>query len=265
MGLKGYVKRWSLAGVAAATLGVSVVAAVPATSGAATRASSSGGTATMALDENLAGFNINTSAANEFVLQEILNMVWPQAVHREHQAPAGPEHPPARPSVTVTTNPADHHLQDQPQGGVAGRHAHHGRRLHLQLAGPERQPRLHRRRRAALRRRVDVRLQPDRLGDRLEPAQRRRLRPRARRPTATPACARTATRSRSSSSPPSPTGRACSATSSRRTSPARSAGTPASAARPRPSRAAGTRSRATTTTSRWSWSATPSTGAPRAS
>jgi peptide/nickel transport system substrate-binding protein len=33
----------------------------------------------MALDENLAGFNVNTSAANEFVLQEILNMVWPQA------------------------------------------------------------------------------------------------------------------------------------------------------------------------------------------
>ena len=33
----------------------------------------------MALDENLAGFNINTSAASEFVLQEIMNMVWPQA------------------------------------------------------------------------------------------------------------------------------------------------------------------------------------------
>jgi peptide/nickel transport system substrate-binding protein len=33
----------------------------------------------MALDENLAGFNINTSAANEFVLQEIMNMVWPTA------------------------------------------------------------------------------------------------------------------------------------------------------------------------------------------
>ena len=33
----------------------------------------------MALDEDLAGFNINTSAANEFVLQEIMNMVWPQA------------------------------------------------------------------------------------------------------------------------------------------------------------------------------------------
>ena len=33
----------------------------------------------MALDETLAGFNINTSAASEFVLQEIMNMVWPQA------------------------------------------------------------------------------------------------------------------------------------------------------------------------------------------
>ena len=79
MGLKGYVKRWTLAGMAAATLGVSVVATLPTTSGAATRASSSGGTATMALDENLAGFNINTSAAAQFVLQEIMNMVWPQA------------------------------------------------------------------------------------------------------------------------------------------------------------------------------------------
>jgi len=38
-----------------------------------------GGTATMALDEDLAGFNINTSASNEFVLQEIMNLVWPQA------------------------------------------------------------------------------------------------------------------------------------------------------------------------------------------
>jgi peptide/nickel transport system substrate-binding protein len=32
----------------------------------------------MALDENLAGFNINTSASSEFVLQEILDVVWPQ-------------------------------------------------------------------------------------------------------------------------------------------------------------------------------------------
>jgi peptide/nickel transport system substrate-binding protein len=31
----------------------------------------------MALDETLAGFNINASASNEFVLQEIMNLVWP--------------------------------------------------------------------------------------------------------------------------------------------------------------------------------------------
>jgi peptide/nickel transport system substrate-binding protein len=33
---------------------------------------------TFALDEDLAGFNVNTSASSEFVLQEILDQVWPQ-------------------------------------------------------------------------------------------------------------------------------------------------------------------------------------------
>jgi peptide/nickel transport system substrate-binding protein len=79
MGLKGYLKRSAFAAMAAAALSVSIVAVAPTTSGASTKASSSGGTATMALDENLVGFNINTSAASEFVLQEIMNMVWPQA------------------------------------------------------------------------------------------------------------------------------------------------------------------------------------------
>ena len=82
MGLKGFVKRSAFAALAAAALSVSIVAVAPAPSGAASHtstSSSSGGTATMALDENLAGFNINTSAAAEFVLQEIMNMVWPQA------------------------------------------------------------------------------------------------------------------------------------------------------------------------------------------
>jgi glutathione transport system substrate-binding protein len=80
MRLKGYLKRSAFAAMAAAALSVSIVAVAPATSGASTKASSSsGGTATMALDENLVGFNINTSAASEFVLQEIMNMVWPQA------------------------------------------------------------------------------------------------------------------------------------------------------------------------------------------
>jgi peptide/nickel transport system substrate-binding protein len=81
MGLKGYLKGSVFAAMAIGALSVSFVAVAPAaTSGAATKASSSsGGTATMALDENLVGFNINTSAASEFVLQEIMNMVWPQA------------------------------------------------------------------------------------------------------------------------------------------------------------------------------------------
>jgi peptide/nickel transport system substrate-binding protein len=80
MGLKGLLKRWMFAAMAAAALCVSFVVVAPATSGASAKASSSsGGTATVALDENLAGFNINASASAEFVLQEIMNMVWPQA------------------------------------------------------------------------------------------------------------------------------------------------------------------------------------------
>jgi glutathione transport system substrate-binding protein len=80
MGLKGLLKRSAFAALAAGALSLSVVAITPSTGGASTKASSSsGGTATMALDENLSGFNINTSAAESFVLQEILNMVWPQA------------------------------------------------------------------------------------------------------------------------------------------------------------------------------------------
>jgi peptide/nickel transport system substrate-binding protein len=79
MRFKGYLKRPAFAAMAAAALAVSIFAVAPSTSGAATKASSSGGTATMALDETLSGFNINTSASEEFVLQEVMNMVWPQA------------------------------------------------------------------------------------------------------------------------------------------------------------------------------------------
>jgi len=80
MGLKGLLKRSAFAALAAGAMSVSVIAVTPGASGASTKASSSsGGTATMALDQNLAGFNINTSAASEYVLQEIMNMVWPQA------------------------------------------------------------------------------------------------------------------------------------------------------------------------------------------
>jgi peptide/nickel transport system substrate-binding protein len=79
MGLKAFLKRSAVAAMAVGALSISVVGAMPATSGAAVhQSSSSGGTATMALDENLAGFNVNTTAAAQYVLQEIMNMVWPQ-------------------------------------------------------------------------------------------------------------------------------------------------------------------------------------------
>ena len=79
MGLKGLLKRSAYTALAAGALSLSFVVVTPAVSGAAAKASSSGGTATMALDETLAGFNINTSADNAYVLQEIMNVVWPQA------------------------------------------------------------------------------------------------------------------------------------------------------------------------------------------
>jgi peptide/nickel transport system substrate-binding protein len=75
MGLKDLLKRTAIAAMAAGALTTAIIVSSPSTSGA----QSSSGTGTMALDETLAGFNINTSAAAEFVLQEIMNLVWPQA------------------------------------------------------------------------------------------------------------------------------------------------------------------------------------------
>ena len=80
MGLKGTPNRSICAALAVGALTLLLTALAPATSTAASKPSpSAGGTATMALDEGLTGFNVNTSAASEFVLQEIMNMVWPQA------------------------------------------------------------------------------------------------------------------------------------------------------------------------------------------
>jgi peptide/nickel transport system substrate-binding protein len=79
MGMKAFLKRSAYAALAAGAMIAGLIVVSPTTSGAQSSSSTSGGTATMALDETLAGFNINTSAAAEFVLQEIMNMVWPQA------------------------------------------------------------------------------------------------------------------------------------------------------------------------------------------
>ena len=77
-------RRW-MAAVTMVGMGAILLAACsssgsssPTTNASSTASVKTGGTATMALDEDLAGFNINTSASNEFVLQEIMNLVWPQ-------------------------------------------------------------------------------------------------------------------------------------------------------------------------------------------
>ena len=117
-------------------------------------------------------------------------------LHHHQQAPTGSQFPADGERNGDEHQPADRRLQAQPQGGLVRRHADHGGRLHLQLAGPERQPGLHRRRRPALRRRLDRRLQPDRSPSSAPtpPAERPAI--PAVRPTATSACARTAAPSR---------------------------------------------------------------------
>ena len=224
----------------------------------------SGGTVTVALDENLSGFNINTTAANSFVLQEILDIVWPQP----YIVNAG-----LKPvlntqlisSVKVASNPQVITYNINPKAVWGRRHADRPPTTSSTTTRP----------------RAGTCPTPTSAGSPTTPppppATTRSPRspapsrpevppvPRDRRPIATPVCARTARPSPSSTPLPSPTGKICSSTWSRRTSLGLSAGTPGSPVRPRPSRAAGMRSRATTTTSRSSWSAIRSTGALRAS
>jgi peptide/nickel transport system substrate-binding protein len=76
-----------LGGLALALAGMTALAACSSSSsssGSGTPTSSSsaasvksGGTFTYALDQDVAGFNVNQATDNEFVLQEIMNQVWP--------------------------------------------------------------------------------------------------------------------------------------------------------------------------------------------
>jgi peptide/nickel transport system substrate-binding protein len=77
-----------LGGLALALAGMTALAACSSSgsssSGSSTPSSSSsassvksGGTFTYALDQDIAGFNINQATDSEFVLQEIMNQVWP--------------------------------------------------------------------------------------------------------------------------------------------------------------------------------------------
>ena len=75
-----------LGGLALALAGMTALAACSSSgsSSSSTPSSSSsaasvksGGTFTFALDQDIAGFNINQATDSEFVLQEIMNQVWP--------------------------------------------------------------------------------------------------------------------------------------------------------------------------------------------
>jgi peptide/nickel transport system substrate-binding protein len=62
--------------LAACSSGGSSSSSTPSSSSSASSVKS-GGTFTYALDEDVAGFNINQATDSEFVLQEIMNQVWP--------------------------------------------------------------------------------------------------------------------------------------------------------------------------------------------
>ncbi|HEX3515681.1 MAG TPA: hypothetical protein VHT26_16935, partial [Trebonia sp.] len=75
-----------LGGLALALAGMTALAACSSSGSSSSTPSSSssaasvksGGTFTYALDQDVAGFNVLQATDNEFVLQEILNQVWPQ-------------------------------------------------------------------------------------------------------------------------------------------------------------------------------------------
>jgi peptide/nickel transport system substrate-binding protein len=74
-----------LGGLALAAAGMIALAACSSSGSSSSTPSSSssassvksGGTFTFALDQDLAGFNINQAADSEFVLQEVMNQIWP--------------------------------------------------------------------------------------------------------------------------------------------------------------------------------------------
>ncbi|HET6809847.1 MAG TPA: ABC transporter family substrate-binding protein [Acidimicrobiales bacterium] len=67
----------AVAGVVMAACGSSSSTGTTATTAGSSSNVKKGGSITYALDENLAGWNVNTSTDNELVTTEILNMIWP--------------------------------------------------------------------------------------------------------------------------------------------------------------------------------------------
>src|SRR6266704_3256611 len=105
-----------------------------------------GGTLNYAANQEPTGFNPNTSKDNGTSVLWVVNRVYPSVFQ-------------SRPDFSVVmdsdlngqrradqSGPPDHHVQDQAERGLVGRHAGERRRLHLQLAEPERQRQEDRRR-----------------------------------------------------------------------------------------------------------------------
>ena len=146
----------------------------------------------MALDENLAGFNINTSAASEFVLQEIMNMVWPQAFIVNNKLQPVLNNQLLESASVTSTSPQTVVYKINPKAVwsdgtpitaddfIYNWQAQSGNPAYTDVGGP------------ALRRRLDRRLQPDPVRRRLRPLRRRRLRPGQHGRPQRRACARTA-------------------------------------------------------------------------
>ena len=134
--------RWLAFATAAAAASLVVAACGGSSSsstGSGTGTVKAGGTATFALDEDVAGFNVLQANDNEFVLQEINDQIWPQAFLTPPNLTPTLNKDLLTSATVTSTQPADRRLQDQPQGGLVGRHAHLGDGLHLQLAGQQRQ------------------------------------------------------------------------------------------------------------------------------
>jgi glutathione transport system substrate-binding protein len=76
----GVLATIAAVGIAACSSGTSSGTSTGIPSAAAsTAAVQSGGSLTFAIDQDLAGFNINYANSNEFVLQEVMSNIWPQA------------------------------------------------------------------------------------------------------------------------------------------------------------------------------------------
>ncbi len=105
----------------------------------------SGGTLTYALDEDIAGFNVLQADDNEFVLNEILDQVWPSVYTIQPNLSLSLNTNIVTSATETSTNPQTMVYQINPKATWSDGVPFNAAGLHLQLAGAERQPEVHRR------------------------------------------------------------------------------------------------------------------------